>query len=88
VLGPKLKHEIFGAGNALANGCASARQEFRVIGVLVAQGPVSRHRPRRHRVRAVARAMELFNRDGLTEINLAYAEGASAKAVAATVEAC
>ena len=30
--------------------------------------------------------MELFNRDGLTEINLAYAEDASAKAVAAAAE--
>ncbi|MDH3460806.1 MAG: FtsX-like permease family protein [Burkholderiaceae bacterium] len=33
-----------------------------------------------------ARAMELFNRDGLTEINLTYAHTASAKAVAAAAE--
>lgn len=87
VLGPKLKHEIFGAGNALGERLRIGGQSFRVIGVLVPKGQFLGIDLDDTAFVPSARAMELFNRDGLTEINLAYAEGASAKAVAAAVEA-
>jgi putative ABC transport system permease protein len=86
VLGPKLKHEIFGADNALGERLRIGGQSFRVIGVLVPKGQFLGIDLDDTAFVPSARAMELFNRDGLTEINLAYAGGVSAKAVAAAAE--
>ena len=61
-------------------------QSFRVIGVLAPKGQFLGLDLDDTAFVPAARAMELFNRDGLTEIHLTYAEGASAKAVAAAAE--
>ncbi len=86
VLGPKLKQELFGADNALGERLRIGGQSFRVIGVLAPKGQFLGMDLDDTAFVPTARALELFNRDGLTEINLAYAEGASAKAVAAAAE--
>ena len=86
VLGAKLKHELFGADNALGERLRIGGQSFRVIGVLAPKGQFLGLDLDDTAFMPAARAMELFNRDGLTEIHLTYAEGASAKAVAAAAE--
>jgi putative ABC transport system permease protein len=86
VLGPKLKHELFGVDNPLGERLRIGGQSFRVIGVLAPKGQFLGMDLDDTAFVPAARAMELFNRDGLTEINLAYAEGASAQAVAAAAE--
>jgi len=86
VLGPKLKHELFGADNALGERLRLGGQSFRVIGVLASKGQFLGMDLDDTAFVPAARALELFNRDGLTEINLAHAPEASARAVAAAAQ--
>ncbi len=87
VLGAKLKHELFGSGNALGERLRIGGQSLRVIGVLAPKGQFLGIDLDDTAFIPAARALELFNREGLTEIHLSYAEGASAKAVAKAAEA-
>ena len=87
VLGSKLKGELFGSDNALGERVRLGGQSFRVIGVLASKGQFLGLDLDDTAFVPAARAMELFNRSGLTEINLTYDEGASGKAVAAAAEA-
>jgi len=86
VLGAKLKQELFGNDNALGERLRIGGQSFRIIGVLAPKGQFLGLDLDDTAFVPAARAMELFNRDSLTEIHLTYAEGASAKAVAAAAE--
>ncbi len=87
VVGSKLKQELFGSDNALGERLRVGGQSFRIVGVLAPKGQFLGIDLDDTAFIPAARALELFNRDGLTEINLSYAEGASAKAVAAAAEA-
>lgn len=87
VLGSTLKRELFGADGALGERLRIGGQSFRIIGVLAPKGQFLGIDLDDSAFVPAARALELFNREGLTEINLSYAEGASAKAVAAAAEA-
>jgi putative ABC transport system permease protein len=87
VLGPKLKHEIFGTGNALGERLRLGGQSFRVIGVLAPKGQFLGMDLDDTAFVPTARAMELFNRTGLTEINLTYDPDASGRSVARGAEA-
>ncbi len=87
VLGSKLKHELFGNANPLGERLRLGGQSFRVIGVLAPKGQFLGMDLDDTAFVPAARAMELFNRDGLSEIHLSHAEGASSKAVAAAAEA-
>lgn len=87
VLGPKLKHELFGAGNALGERVRLGGQSFRVIGVLAPKGQFLGLDLDDTAFVPTARAMELFNRAGLTEINLTYAATASGRGVARAAQA-
>jgi putative ABC transport system permease protein len=85
VLGAKLKNEIFGADNALGARLTVGNLQFRVIGVLEAKGQFlgidlddSAYIP-------TARALELYNRDGMMKIDLSYAEGMSATRISEMV---
>jgi putative ABC transport system permease protein len=91
VLGAKVKTELFGVENPLGARITVGNQQFRVIGVLEAKGQFlgvdlddSAYIP-------AARALELYNRDGLMTIDLAYEEGIPAarvsQAVIATLKA-
>ena len=85
VLGAKLKNELFGVENPLGARLTIGSLQFRVIGILEAKGQVlgvdlddSAYIP-------TARALELYNRDGLMTIELSYAEGVPAARVSAAV---
>jgi putative ABC transport system permease protein len=87
VLGAKLKTELFGAENALGAKVSIGNYQFRVIGVMEPKGQFlgidlddSAYIP-------TARAQELFNRDGLMTIDLAYEEGVPAARIAALITA-
>lgn len=87
VLGPKLKQELFGADNALGERMRLGGQSFRVIGVLAPKGQFLGLDLDDTAFVPAARAMELFNRNGLSEIHLTYDASASSKSVVAAAEA-
>ncbi len=81
VLGAKLKHELFGAENPLGARVRVGSLSFRVIGVMQARGQFLGIDLDDVAYIPAARALELFNRDSLMEINLSYAEGANAQRI-------
>ncbi|HSW25278.1 MAG TPA: ABC transporter permease [Burkholderiaceae bacterium] len=81
VLGAKLKRELFGAESPLGARVRVGSLSFRVIGVMEARGQFLGIDLDDVAYIPAARALELFNRDSLMEINLSYAEGANAQRV-------
>jgi putative ABC transport system permease protein len=81
VLGAKLKQELFGTDNALGARVRVGGQQLRVIGVLEARGQFLGVDLDDVVYVPAARALELFNRDSLMEINLTYKEGVPAARV-------
>lgn len=81
VLGPALKTELFGAANALGARLRIGGLQFRVVGVLQAKGQFLGIDLDDTAYIPAARALELFNREGLSEIDVSYAEGASSARV-------
>ena len=86
VLGAKLKSELFGAANPLGARVRVGNMQFRVIGVLEAKGQFlgvdlddSAYIP-------TARALELYNREGMMKIDLAYQENIPAQNIVAAVK--
>ncbi len=87
VLGPKLKNELFGSENALGARVLIGGLRFRVIGIMEPKGQFLGIDLDDTAFVPAARALEMFNRAGLNEINVATAEGiASASVVAAVKE--
>lgn len=86
VLGARLKKELFADANPLGERLRIGGSSFRVIGVLAAKGQFLGIDLDDTAYIPAARALELFNRDGLMEINLAYREGASAARVSAAID--
>ncbi|HLA35300.1 MAG TPA: ABC transporter permease [Rhodocyclaceae bacterium] len=76
VLGPRLKHELFGAENALGMRVRIGGQQFRVIGVMESKGQFLGMDLDDTAFIPTAAALELFNRPSVNEIDLAVAEGA------------
>ncbi len=85
VLGPKLKSELFGVENALGGRVRIGGMQFRVIGVMESKGQFLGIDLDDTAFVPAERAMELFNRDGLNEINVAAAEGANTARVVASI---
>ncbi len=85
VLGAKLKAELFGAENALGARVSVGNLQFRVIGVLEAKGQFLGIDLDDAAYIPTARALELYNRDGMMKIDLAYAEGVPASRVSAAI---
>ena len=75
VLGAKLKAELFGAENALGARVSVGNLQFRVIGVLEAKGQFLGIDLDDAAYIPTARALELYNRDGMMKIDLSYEEG-------------
>ena len=69
VLGPKLKNELFGAENALGARVRIGGLQFRVIGILEPKGQFLGIDLDDTAFIPAARALELFNRAGLNEID-------------------
>ncbi len=87
VLGSTLKNELFGSGNALGAKLRAGGLQFRVVGVLAPKGEFLGIDLDDTAFIPTARAMELFNKEGLAEIHISYAEGADASKVAAAARA-
>lgn len=87
VLGAKLKRELFGADNALGERLRLAGQSFRVVGVLAEKGQFLGIDLDDTAFVPAARALELFNLGGLTEIHLTHEPEAASRTVAAAAEA-
>ncbi len=86
VLGARLKTELFGADNALGARVRVGGQQFRVIGVLEAKGQFLGVDLDDAAYIPTARALELYNRDGLMKIDVAYDEGVPAAQVVAGIK--
>ena len=91
VLGAKLKAELFGVDNALGARLAVGNLQFRVIGVLEAKGQFLGIDLDDAAYIPTARALELYNRDGMMKIDLTYEEGVPvariSEAIIATLKA-
>jgi putative ABC transport system permease protein len=87
VLGSKLKAELFGSDNPLGARVRVGNLQFRVIGVLEAKGQFLGVDLDDAAYVPTARAMELYNRDGMMKIDLAYEEGVPAARIVAAVKA-
>lgn len=87
VLGAGLKKELFGTGNPLGARIRVGGRQFTVIGVLEARGQVLGVDVDDTLFVPAARAMELYNRDGLAEIRVAYPDHVSVEAVSASIKA-
>jgi putative ABC transport system permease protein len=86
VLGPKLKQELFGAENALGAKLGIGGLQFRVIGVLAPKGQFLGIDLDDTAFIPAARAMELFNRASLNEIDVAVVDGVPAATVEAEIK--
>ena len=82
VLGAKVKDELFGADSPLGQRLRIGGLHFRIIGVLEPKGQFLGIDLDDTVFIPAARGQELFNREGVDEINLAVEEGASAKSAA------
>ncbi len=78
VLGAKLKEELFGSSNALGERLRIGGERYRIIGVMEAKGQFLGVDLDDIAYIPAARGLALYNRDGLNEINVMYAENVSA----------
>jgi len=86
VLGPKLKQELFGGENALGQRIRIGGMQFRIVGVVAPKGQFLGMDLDDTVFIPTARALELYNREGLMRIHLTYREGLHAGEVAAAVK--
>ena len=85
VLGSKLKTELFGAENPLGARVTVGHLQFRVIGVLESKGQFLGIDLDDAAYIPTARALELYNRDGMMKIDLSYEEGIAATRIATSI---
>ena len=85
VLGAKLKNELFGAENALGARVTVGNMQFRVIGILEAKGQFLGIDLDDAAYIPTARALELYNRDGMMKIDLSYEEGIPSARISAAI---
>ena len=81
VLGSKTRTELFGSKNPLGSSIQVGSSRFRVIGVMASKGQVLGFDLDDTVYIPTARALELFNRIGVMEIQIAYLPGAPLDAV-------
>lgn len=82
VLGSKLKQELFGSENALGRRVRIGSERYRVIGVMASKGQMLGFDLDDTVFIPTARAMGLFNRESLMEIDLLYTPGSSSQQIA------
>ena len=87
VLGSKLKAELFGSENPLGQRLRVGGLHFRIIGVLAPKGQFLGIDLDDTAFVPTARAQELFNREGVDEINVAAEEGIPSALVASRIKA-
>ncbi|MFZ1850659.1 MAG: ABC transporter permease [Nitrosomonas sp.] len=81
VLGSKVRHELFGDANPLGTILQVGNARFRVIGVMASKGNVLGFDLDDTVFVPTARALEVFNRRGVMEINFSYFPDAPVQAV-------
>jgi putative ABC transport system permease protein len=86
VLGPKLKQELFGSASALGQRLRIGGMQFRIIGVMAPKGQFLGMDLDDTIFIPTARALELYNREGLMRINLTYRDGLTSGEVAEAVK--
>jgi putative ABC transport system permease protein len=87
VLGSKLRNELFGTANPLGARIRIGGLHFRVIGVMAPKGQFLGIDLDDTAFIPAERALELYNRAGLMEIDVTYAEGIPSTTVAAAIKA-
>ncbi len=85
VLGSKLRTELFGATNPLGERIRVGGQRYTVIGVMESKGTMFGFDLDDAVYIPVAKGLELFNREGLFEIDVLYSEGAPVEEVVEAV---
>ncbi|MBL0243021.1 MAG: ABC transporter permease [Rhodoferax sp.] len=85
VLGSKLTTELFGTDNPLGQRVRLGNSQFRVIGVLESKGQFLGVDLDDAAYIPTARALELYNRDGMMKIDVAYEEGVPAASVVKSI---
>lgn len=81
VLGSKVRHELFGDANPLGAILQVGNARFRVIGVMASKGNVLGFDLDDTVFVPTSRALEVFNRQGVMEINFSYLPDAPVQAV-------
>jgi putative ABC transport system permease protein len=82
VLGSKVRTELFGSANPLGRRIRIGSEHYRVLGVMESKGQMLGFDLDDAVFIPAARALSLFNRDSLMEIDLLYAEGSRSSDVA------
>ncbi len=85
VLGAKVRNELFGSDSPLGQRIRVGGQRYRVIGVMAAKGQVLGFDLDDTVYIPAARALELFNREGLMEIQVTHDPLADPDVVAASI---
>ena len=86
VLGSTLKRELFGTDNPLGARVTIGGMQFRVLGVLESKGQFIGIDLDDTAFIPTARALELYNRDGVMEIHVTYQEDANPKPIIAGIK--
>lgn len=86
VLGHKVRQELFPDRNPLGERVQIGNQPARVIGVMESKGQILGFDMDDTLYLPAVRALDLFNRDGLMEIDILYREGAEASEVVAAIK--
>jgi putative ABC transport system permease protein len=86
VLGPKLKQELFGNAPALGQRLRIGSLQFRIVGVMAPKGQFLGMDLDDTVFIPTARALELYNREGLMRINLTYREGLATATVVDSIK--
>lgn len=85
VLGSKMKDELFGSANPLGELVRIGSERYRVIGVMEPKGQMLGFDLDDTVFIPVWRALSMFDREGVHEIDVVYAAGGDSKALAARI---
>jgi len=86
ILGSRVKHELFGAQNPLGQRLRIGSEQYRIMGVMESKGQMLGFDLDDAVYIPAARAMSLFNRNSLMEIDLLYAAGSRSEDIAQRVK--
>lgn len=86
VLGAKVKKELFGVSNPLGRRVRVGAESFRVIGVMESKGQFLGFDLDDAVYIPTSRALETFNREGLMEVDVLYAEQADVERLQASIK--
>ena len=86
VLGSKVRHELFGTGQALGERIRIGSELYRVIGIMESKGQLLGFDLDDAVYIPTSKALAMFNRESLMEIDVLYEEGSRAEDVAEKIK--